>query len=339
MQMQIFLSRSPIYLFLFIVIVMFGCGQAEDEVPESTLTGTISGTVIDADTKNPISGAIVKVSDLAVTTEADGTFSLQGIPYGTDRSLTIQSTYFQTYTYPFSLNQEELTVNAEMNRLSGTVSGVVVDAKTKNPIPGVVVQLFGLEVQTEVDGGFTFQEIPYSEEQNLTAHDPDYHEFTHAFALDKERLVVNVNLTPLKDPEDELNAFLENFSDLVESLDSDNLPAIEALFSEIYVASDDQVTLIGILSGVVPPSFEDVIPTFVNIFQQYSWLQFLFRDKIMDITHARKASAELLLNVDSENAETQDLSHLEAKCTFEFRREGSDWKIVYWQLLKLDVHL
>ena len=223
--------------------------------------------------------------------------------------------------------------------LYGTVTGKVTDAKTNNPIPGAVVSLFGSEVKTEVDGIFVFHGIPYIDEQNLTVHDPDYQAYIHTFTLNQERLTVNAALTPLKDPTDELNAFLENFSRLLESLDSENLEAIEAHFSESYVASDDPVTTFGILSGVIPPNYEGVIPTFIEVFQKYSWLEFVFRDRVMDITHARKASIELFLDVDSENAEDGNLSHLEAKCNFEFRREDSDWKIVYWQLLTLDVRL
>ena len=223
--------------------------------------------------------------------------------------------------------------------LYGTVAGKVIDAKTNNPIPGSVVSLFGLEVKTEVDGIFVFHGIPYIEEQNLTVQDPDYKVYKHTFTLNQARLTVNAVLTPLKDPTDELDAFLESFSHLLESLDAENLPAIEARFSESYVASDDAVTTFGIISGVIPPNYEGVLPTFRNVFEKYSWLEFVFRDRVIDITHARKASIELFLDVDSENAEDGNLSHLEAKCNFEFRREGSDWKIVYWQLLTLDIRL
>lgn len=339
MQMQIFLSKHQLFFILLIVILVFGCGEGEDKPPNSTLIGSVSGTVIDAETKNPVPGAIVKISGSETTTAADGSYILNDIPYGENLDITIQEPNFETHTLKFSLNKENLILNAELSRLKGTVSGTVTDAKTENPIPGVVVKLLGLEVKTEADGGFTFQDVPYSAEQTLTVQDPDYQEYTHTFKLEKARLVINAALTPLKDPEVELNAFLEKFSDLIESLDSDNLPKIQALFSETYVASDDPVTTIGIVAGVVAPSYEDVIPTFISVFDKYSWLQFSFKDRVMDITHARKAAIELLLEVDSENAETGAIRHLEAKCLFEFRREGSDWKIVYWQLLSLDVRL
>ena len=223
--------------------------------------------------------------------------------------------------------------------LYGTVSGRVTDAITKNPIPGAVVRLFGLEVNTEMDGSYTFQEIPYKEEQTLTVHDPDYQENSHDFTLNQLRLTLNVPLTPLKDHEEELNAFLENFSNLIESLDSENIDAIQSQFSEAYLAADDPVTTFGVISGVVPPNYEGVIPSFTTLFETYSWLDFVFKDREMDITHARKASIQLLLDVDSEKAEDKNLRHLEARCVFEFRREDSVWKIVHWQLLHLDIQL
>lgn len=262
--MQIFLSKSRLFLSLLILAVFLGCGTAEDEAP-----------------------SVVEPKPI----------------------------------------------------LYGTVSGKVTDTKTNNPIPGAVVKLFGLEVKTEVDGIFVFQGIPYFDEQTITATDPDYQAYSQTFTINQARLVIDVALKPLKDPEDELNAFLESFSELIESLDPEKLPAIQARFSESYVASDDPITAFGIISGVIPSNYEAVLPTFTNVFQKYSWLEFIFRDKVMDITHARKASIELFLDVDSENAEDGNLRHLNAKCNFELRREGSDWKIVYWQLLTLDVRL
>lgn len=223
--------------------------------------------------------------------------------------------------------------------LYGTISGKVVDANTKNPLTGAVVNLFNSDVKTELDGIFTFDGIPYNQKHTLTVHDPDYQPYTQDIIINIERLVVDVELTPLIDPQDDLNTFLDTFSELVESLDPENIPAIQALFSESYVAADDPVTTFGVLSGVVPPNHEGVIPSVVDLFQKYAWLEFIFRDKEMDIIDARKASVELLLDVNSEGAEDQVLRHLVADSLFEFRREGADWKIVYWQLLRLDIGL
>ena len=221
--------------------------------------------------------------------------------------------------------------------LYGTVSGKVVDAKTKNPLAGAVVKLYGSEVKTEPDGLFVFQGIPYHEEQELRVTDPDYQTFIQSITVSTERLTVNVDMIPLIDTEEELNEFFNAFSELIESIDTENIPAIESHFSESYTASDDPVTTFGVLSGVIPPNYDSVIPTITELFREYSWIQFAFKDKEMDITDARKAAVELLLDVDSEGAEDKILRHLQARSVFELRREGGDWKIVYWQLLRIDI--
>ena len=57
------------------------------------------------------------------------------------------------------------------------------------------------------------------------------------------------------------------------------------------------------------------------------------------MTHARKMAVTLQLDVIAEKGEQRDLTELKARCKFEFRREGADWKIVYWQLIELDIRL
>ena len=345
--MQVFLSKRLIIILLLILSVHFGCGTDDGDregtkmpvEPGTSTNGTIIGTVTDANTNDPIVDAVVVFLDREVKTDAEGKFTLTEIPYTADQKLTIDANFYKTYSKTIVLNQKQLNLNIALTPITGTVSGTVKDALTKNPIPGSVVRLFGKEENTEADGGFTFFDIPYGTELELAVLDPDYQTFTHKFILDKERFVLPISITPLHDPTDELNAFLENLSDLLESLDFENIPKIESLFSESYVASDDPVTKFGIASGVIPANYESVVATFTNVFERYSQLQFVFKDREMEITHARKAAIELLLEVDSENAEDKAMRHLEAKCVFEFRREDSDWKIVYWELLNLDIRL
>ena len=69
------------------------------------------------------------------------------------------------------------------------------------------------------------------------------------------------------------------------------------------------------------------------------FLEFLFTNIEMDITHARKAAVTLRLDVNARKELDEDLREIKAGCKFEFRREGPDWKIVYWQLLEIDIRL
>lgn len=221
----------------------------------------------------------------------------------------------------------------------GTISGTVTDAGTGNPIPGSMVILMGLSVETGVDGVYTFQDVLYSDTYNLIVRDPDYEYHGQPFALNQQRLVVDIALTPLKDPVLEIQGFFENFSDLLESVDVENIEAVERLFSEIYVAADDDATLFGVASGIIPENYVDVNPAITQLFDEYTFLEFLFKDMEMDVTHARKAAVTLRLDVNARKGEEENLREIKAGSKFEFRREGQDWKIVYWQLLEIDIRL
>ena len=221
----------------------------------------------------------------------------------------------------------------------GAVSGNITDVGTGNRIPGSTVKLLEQSIETGVDGAYTFQGVPYGDTHTLIVSDPDYKPYSQPITLNQERLVVNIMLTPLRDPVVELQEFFDNFAVLLESVDMENIEAIEALFSETYVAADDPATLFGVASGIIPENYEDVVPAMTQLFEEYVSLQFLFQDVEMDVTHARKAAVKLQLDINAEKEGDPDLRELKALCQFEFRREGRDWKIVYWQLFELDVRL
>ena len=221
----------------------------------------------------------------------------------------------------------------------GTISGTVTDAGTGNPIPGSMVILMGREIETGVDGVYSFQDVLYGDTHNLIVRDPDYEYHGQAFVLNQQRLVINIPLTPLKDPVLEIQEFFENFSELLESVDTENIEAVEKLFSETYVAADDDATLFGVASGIIPENYADVNPAITQLFDEYTFLEFLFKDMEMDVTHARKAAVTLRLDVNARKGEEEDLREIKAGSKFEFRREGREWKIVYWQLLEIDIRL
>ena len=243
----------------------------------------------------------------------------------------------------FACGEAEETTEPESEKPAmleyGTVSGTVVDAGTGNRIPGSTVTLLGQSYETGVDGNYTFQGVLYEDVHTLTVTDPDYKPYSQPVVLKQERLVVDIVLTPLKDPVVEIQEFFDSFAALLESVDMENIEAIEALFSETYVAADDPATLFGVASGIIPENYADVVLAMTQLFQEYVSLQFLFQDIEMDIMHARKAATTLQLDVNAEKGVERDLREIKASCKFEFRREERDWKIVYWQLFELDIRL
>ena len=221
----------------------------------------------------------------------------------------------------------------------GTVSGSVTDAETGNLIPGVTVILLGQSMETGLGGIYTFQNVIYGDNHTLMTEDADYKPYSQSFALRQQRVTVDVALTPLRDSVQEMRDFFDRFSDLLESVDTENIEAIESQFSETYVAADDDATLFGVASGIIPENYADIVPAMTQLFEEYVFLEFLFNNIQMDITHARKASVTLQLDVNARKEMDEDLREIKAGCKFDFRREGADWKIVYWQLLEIDIRL
>ena len=184
---------------------------------------------------------------------------------------------FLLMTCIFACGEAEDTTESESEKPAmlqyGTVSGTINDAGTGNRIPGVTVTLLGQSFETGVDGNYTFQGILYGDVHTLTGADPDYKPYSQPVVLSQERLIVDITLTPLKDPVVEIQEFFNNFAALLESVDMENIEAIETLFSETYVAADDPATLFGVASGIIPENYADVVPAMMQLFEEYVSLQ------------------------------------------------------------------
>ena len=230
-------------------------------------------------------------------------------------------------------------VKQEKEPQFGAVSGTITDAKTGNPIPGADVRLLDQTVETGADGKYTFTQIAYSEALSLAVNAPDYAPQTLTFAFNVERLVQDIALIPLTNPEAEIRQFFDTLSALLESRDMKNLEAIQAHFAEDYWASDDPITRFGLATGVIPANFENVIPSIKALFEKYDVIQFKFHNIQVNVTHARKASTRLNLDIHSEKGPRPDKNDVGVECQIDFRKEGAEWKATFWQLFKVDIRL
>lgn len=151
----------------------------------------------------------------------------------------------------FACGEAEETTEPESEKPAmleyGTVSGTVVDAGTGNRIPGSTVTLLGQSYETGVDGNYTFQGVLYGDVHTLTVTDPDYKPYSQPVVLNQERLVVDIAMTPLRDPVVELQEFFDNFAALLESVDMENTlvrsrlasaKVLETAFEELSIAPE-----------------------------------------------------------------------------------------------------
>ena len=222
----------------------------------------------------------------------------------------------------------------------GAVSGIITDVRTGNPIPEATVTLLDQTVKSGVNGKYIFTQITYSETLNLTVEAVDYATQKPTFALNTEHLVFNIPMEPSTNPELEIRRFLDTLSKLIESKDGKNLAAIQAHFSQSYVAGADPVTrFFGLPTGVIPANYEQVIRWISKLFETYNTIEFNFHDIEMEVTHTQKASAQLNLDIIMEKGVRPEKRKVVSECDIFFRKETSHWKVIFWQFSRFDIHL
>ena len=319
-------------------------GEESEQIPdlegeEGPQSGMVSGIITEVMTGTPIPGATVSLLDQTVETGADGSYVFTNISYSDNHNLIITDIDYHPKTEQFALRSEQVILEISLLPKFGAVSGVITDATTGHPIPGVTVNLLDWTLKTEADGRYNFAQVGYSEAHNLIITDVDYQPKTESFELRTERVALNILLVPLTNPEAEIIQFLEVFSALIESMDMGKLGAIQGLFSETYLAGDDLVTLFVLATGIIPATFDGVIPSITKVFEEYDAVEFRFRNIQVDVIHARKVSARLTLDTISEKGPRPERREISVECRMDFHKENSVWKIVFWQFFKVDILL
>ena len=296
----------------------------------------VSGIITDAKTGDPIQGVTVSLLDQEVDTGADGSYVFTEIRYSDNHKLMVMGIDHQPKMKPFRLKTEQVQLNLSLDPKFGAVSGVITDSATGKPIPRVTVNLLDRSMITEEDGRYNFTEVPYSENLILMITATDYQPKMEKFQFRTGRIGLNIPLVISTDPKMEIIEFLERFSALIEGLDIDQLELIQALFSEMYLAGDDPVTLLGLATGVIPAKFDDVVPTITKVFEKYDALQFQFNKIEVDVANSRKASARLSLHIISEEGPRPNKREIIVDCQIDFHKKNSAWQIVFWQLFNVE---
>lgn len=128
-------------------------------------TGTITGTVRNAQTSLPVAGATVQTdTGQSAQTGANGAYTLSNVPEGSrqvtataggyqSQTVTVPVVAGQTATRDFSLQPAPVS--------TGTITGTVRDAQSLSPIVGATVQTdTGQSTQTGSNGTYTLANVP-----------------------------------------------------------------------------------------------------------------------------------------------------------------------------------
>jgi uncharacterized protein (TIGR02145 family) len=127
-------------------------------------TGTLSGTVTDADNAQPVAGAFVQVAgtDFNATTLEDGSYQIDEIPVGTYSMEVTAEGYFGQAVQNVTITFGQTThVNFALTKILATLQGAVTD-QDGQPLEGVKVRIEGenFSVFTAADGAYSFAQIP-----------------------------------------------------------------------------------------------------------------------------------------------------------------------------------
>jgi hypothetical protein len=144
------------------VTVTSGTSLTHNVLLVSTLpqTGKVTGTVTDCFTGLPISGAYVSSDSIETYTLTDGTYTINGVAFGTHYIFASAPDY-EDYNDQVTVDTHTPVIrDIEMITTTGTVSGVVEDAATSDPIEGVVVFIGAISATSNATGNYTLENVP-----------------------------------------------------------------------------------------------------------------------------------------------------------------------------------
>ncbi|MFO7753959.1 MAG: carboxypeptidase regulatory-like domain-containing protein [Desulfobacteraceae bacterium] len=130
--------------------------------------GAVSGTVTDLQTGEPIRNAQVSLHEgglLGADSEADGSFTLVGIPSGTYELKAVHPEY-QAETISNIIVSDEETSTADFTLtpkpVTGSLEGTIRDSQTGDPIAGAVLSVgdAGATSTTDQQGGYVLSDLP-----------------------------------------------------------------------------------------------------------------------------------------------------------------------------------
>jgi hypothetical protein len=211
------------------------------------------------------------------------------------------------------------------------VYGKVTDKETGDPIEGASVSIGGEAALTDADGKYVLEGIPFSDAVDVVVTAANYRDYRDSLPSDQR--ILDINLVPVDSPSARVLEVLEALSRDIEALDTGRIPDIQSRLSEDYTAADNEVTLVGVWAGVVPPDHDGLRETVFNIIEKYDKLVFQFADPNVEFS-----GDEALVNMRFEvYAETKPPEpkkwYIVVDGRLDLRKENDDWKITYWKLV------
>ena len=122
--------------------------------------GTITGTVVDASSKRPVSGARIAAGSKQTVTDGNGRYEIERVTAGSVSVLATKAIYIDGSEKRELIAGDALTVDLELQPITwGALTGQVVDAETGAPIADANVSVSGQQLESDRDGRFFIEKI------------------------------------------------------------------------------------------------------------------------------------------------------------------------------------
>ncbi len=151
------------------VVVAGNILQFSPKLAMASTVATLKGRIVDAATSSPLGGVTVAAgTGLSAVTSADGRFSLAGISGGkVDVVLSLPDYATKAFSFLVSAGVDVDVQTIVLSKTASpattaTIEGVVTDAASGTPIPGVTIKVSGsvaLSAVTAADGSYALQNV------------------------------------------------------------------------------------------------------------------------------------------------------------------------------------
>ncbi len=220
-----------------------------------------------------------------------------------------------------------------INITQGSIFGVITDKETGFPIKNAEVRIGNRTSKTDENGKYIIENIPFVENIEIVITAEKYKEYRTTVSLNQGLLSFNASLTPIYDPSEPILRVLDAVSKGIESLDPGKIPSIQSHFTKDYITGNDEATAFGIFVGVIPPNYDKIPETIINIVKKYDKLEFKFSNPEVKLgLDTATVMMRFIVNAETKPPEPKKWEII-IDGKFIFRKQDDEWKISFWGLI------
>lgn len=215
----------------------------------------------------------------------------------------------------------------------GSIFGVITDKETGFPIKDASVMIGNRTAKTDEAGRYIIENIPFVENIEIIITAEKYNEYRSTISLNQGLLSFNASLTPVYNPLEPILSVLDAVSKDIESLDPGKIASIQSHFTKDYTTANDEATAFGIFAGVVPPNYDKIPETIMNIVKKYDKLEFKFSNPDVKLgVDTAIVMMRFIVNAETKPPEPKKWEII-IDGKFILRKQDDEWKISYWGLI------